>query len=413
MKSTELFRALVLALTVSSSTALVTANQVPLSFLALRGRSTTTTKPYVPITPDAFPTATRTSSSCLHAAAKRAASKMTLAGKILPALQKFLIGPAKFKAIVTNVVSMTHWVDLLVLAAVAWGVRPLAQFTYERGLGRRDDNHDQQQQPASFEASRRYWTAQTAAQVALVALSVYAVDVMSVVLSTVGFRFVDQTDYPANYAKVAYTTLAVQKLLRLKTATLCRLFKVSPDNMGRLDVLDRLVNGLIVSLVSLVLLDWLSVQMGMAMRGLFAFGSVGTLAFTLASQGLLTQLMSGGFLIFSNKMNVGDYVTFGDNVAGTVTKLGWFDTTLRGADNTVTRIPNAGLASQNISNLSRVRQCQVAQTLRFHYEDVDVLPAVLDSIKEEIKRSCPRLITDGTRYVWRHSIPRVAMRVYS
>jgi small-conductance mechanosensitive channel len=94
-------------------------------------------------------------------------------------------------------------------------------------------------------------------------------------------------------------------------------------------------------------------------------------------------------------MYVGDNVTFGDGTAGRVAKLGWMETVLRNSDNTLTRVPNALLASQKISNVSRVAQCQVKQMLRFHYEDADVLPELLDAIRDEIKKSCSRLVTDG------------------
>ena len=59
--------------------------------------------------------------------------------------------------------------------------------------------------------------------------------------------------------------------------------------------------------------------------------------------------------------------------------------------------PNNILSGQKISNLSRVVYSQVKQTLRFHYDDAEEIPALLDSIKEEIRKSCPRLITDNTR----------------
>ena len=48
-------------------------------------------------------------------------------------------------------------------------------------------------------------------------------------------------------------------------------------------------------------------------------------------------------------------------------------------------------------NYSRVPVSQVAQKLRFHVEDVDELPVVLETIRNEIKRSCPKLILDGSR----------------
>lgn len=97
------------------------------------------------------------------------------------------------------------------------------------------------------------------------------------------------------------------------------------------------------------------------------------------------------------RMYVGDNVQFGDGTSGKVMTLGWMETTLRGGDNVLTRVPNSMLASQKVSNLSRLRQSQVKQTLRFHYEDAENIPQVLEDIRNEIKRSCPRLIKNNAR----------------
>jgi hypothetical protein len=63
----------------------------------------------------------------------------------------------------------------------------------------------------------------------------------------------------------------------------------------------------------------------------------------------------------------------------------------------VTRVPNTLLSSQKVSNLSRIAQSQVKQTLRFQYRDALVLPALLADIKTEIRAACPQLITDNSR----------------
>jgi small-conductance mechanosensitive channel len=190
---------------------------------------------------------------------------------------------------------------------------------------------------------------------------------------------------------------AVQRLLRYKTLALCRLFRVDEENMGRIEIVDRLLNGIIGGISALVVLDWMDIKMNNAMTGLFAFGSAGTLAVTLASQGLVTQLLSGIFLMFSDKMYVGDSVVFGDGTSGKVMKLGWMETSLRDSNNIVTRVPNTLLSSQKVSNLSRIKQSQVKQNLRFHYKDATVLPQLLEDIKTEIRKACPRLITDNSR----------------
>jgi small-conductance mechanosensitive channel len=80
-----------------------------------------------------------------------------------------------------------------------------------------------------------------------------------------------------------------------------------------------------------------------------------------------------------------------------VIKLGWMETELRQSDNIIMSVPNSILSGQRLSNLSRQKQCQVKQTLRFNYSDAEQIPALLDSIKSEIRKACPRLVTDGTR----------------
>jgi small-conductance mechanosensitive channel len=109
------------------------------------------------------------------------------------------------------------------------------------------------------------------------------------------------------------------------------------------------------------------------------------------------QLLSGVMLTASDKMYVGDSVKFGDGTSGKIIKLGWMETVLRQSDNVMTSVPNSILSGQTISNMSRQIQSQVKQTLRFHYDDAEQIPSLLESIRSEIKKACPRLITNGTR----------------
>ena len=60
-------------------------------------------------------------------------------------------------------------------------------------------------------------------------------------------------------------------------------------------------------------------------------------------------------------------------------------------------IPNAQVSNQRVQNLARTGTCQVKQVLWFRYEDIEKIPGVIKAIKEEIRASCPKLITDGSR----------------
>jgi small-conductance mechanosensitive channel len=60
-------------------------------------------------------------------------------------------------------------------------------------------------------------------------------------------------------------------------------------------------------------------------------------------------------------------------------------------------VPNTNLVKQHVSNLSRVRYCQVKQVLRLQYKEASKLPGLLKSIKDEIRLACPSVIADGSR----------------
>lgn len=147
----------------------------------------------------------------------------------------------------------------------------------------------------------------------------------------------------------------------------------------------------------MIIFDILSVQLGFAGKSVFAIGSVGTLVVSLASQGFVTQILNGLLLASSDRIYEGDQVKFGNGISGKIVKLGWMETVLRGSDEIMVTVPNADLAGEHVSNLSRLQKSQVKQTLQFEYKDADKLPAVVRDIKKEIRATCPQLITDGSR----------------
>jgi hypothetical protein len=110
--------------------------------------------------------------------------------------------------------------------------------------------------------------------------------VISVVLTILGFTFPNKFGISAAYAKLAYTGWALQRFLVYKRLALCKFYKVDEEDMGRAEYSTVILNGLSIGLVALLILfDSLSVGMG------FAFGSLGTSAFTLGSQKLIAQVV--------------------------------------------------------------------------------------------------------------------------
>jgi small-conductance mechanosensitive channel len=358
-----------------------------------------------------------------HAATVLSSTEPTIVGKVWPVVQKLILisHPPMARKVLSAVIQQTDWIDILLLSFASFGLQPLVFQVRKRLMLRKlqqqsassevdgsadraqeADVEDQQDTDMETEAMEAISTplASVIRELSLVTLSVNFVDIMcDVVFTTLGFTFPRRWNASNTYAKTAFILYGLRRFLIFKTNALCRIYKVSdPNNLpGRIDLVDRLLNALSIGLVSLVLFDWLSVRMGMAVKGIVAFGSIGTLALTLGSQRLVSTFVSGILLQASSKIYPNESVVFGDGTAGTIVQIGWFDTLIRGSDDIVTSIPNVVLSGQKISNLSRARSCQVKQVLRFHYEDADEIPGLLDSIKSEIKKRCPRLVRDGSR----------------
>jgi MscS family membrane protein len=136
----------------------------------------------------------------------------------------------------------------------------------------------------------------------------------------------------------------------------------------------------------------------MGLQSVLTGSGIGAIAFSLASKDLAQHIV-GGFVIQTwDAFDVGDDIKLGDGTEGTVLKIGLVETEIVGYDNISIKIPNSQLTSQRVSNLSRIKRSRVEQLLRFKYSDLDLLPLVLDDIKDEIKTTCsPKLILDGSK----------------
>jgi predicted ferric reductase len=83
----------------------------------------------------------------------------------------------------------------------------------------------------------------------------YAVDVISVVLITLGFTFPNKIGISAAYTKLAYTAWALQHFLVYvyKLLALYKFYKVDEEDIGREEIFGRILNSLSVGLVALIL----------------------------------------------------------------------------------------------------------------------------------------------------------------
>ena len=88
------------------------------------------------------------------------------------------------------------------------------------------------------------------------------------------------------------------------------------------------------------------------------------LAIGTAWGGLLTHFAAGVFLQVLRPYRVGDFVTVGGGVTGTVKELGLFGTTLISPDNTVVTVGNNKVLSETIQNFSLLQWRRVDVTAK-------------------------------------------------
>ncbi len=117
--------------------------------------------------------------------------------------------------------------------------------------------------------------------------------------------------------------------------------------------MDRAAHGLILTLSKTVmialLLLILASELGIDVTGIVALASVVTLAISLSLQNMLSNVVGGFTVLYTNPFSAGDYVEVGGQ-SGTVEEVGMTYTKLVTPDNKVVYIPNSAVVSAEIVN---------------------------------------------------------------
>mmetsp|Transcript_18563 Transcript_18563/g.38503 ORF Transcript_18563/g.38503 Transcript_18563/m.38503 type:complete len:531 (-) Transcript_18563:143-1735(-) len=254
----------------------------------------------------------------------------------------------------------------------------------------------------SFKDTLIYQVVDHVSQAAKVGVAVIGADCLALIGKLMGNDHDLMDNFSRIFSKVAYTGWITHRLQAFKRYLLRNTLGKSKIELGKLNIIDHLLDGMIYSLWLIFLLDFLEVQTGIAVKSLFSVGATGTLVLGLASKDIASQIMNGLTLNLSEKMYEGDEVRFSDGTSGVIVKMGWMETMIRSSDELVVGIPNTDLSGQRVYNLSRTPRSQVKQSLRISYNDADKIPELLEAIKERIKEACPKLIPDGLSAYWQN-----------
>ncbi|MCI4236100.1 small-conductance mechanosensitive channel MscS [Dickeya dianthicola] len=163
---------------------------------------------------------------------------------------------------------------------------------------------------------------------------------------------------------------------RMMSNTMSRLMVARGIDVTVADFLSALVRYGIIAFTLIAALSRVGVQTTSVIAILGAAG----LAVGLALQGSLSNFAAGVLLVVFRPFRTGESVDLG-GVAGTVTQVQIFSTTLLTADGKVIVVPNGKIIAGNITNSSREPDCRTEIIVGVAYDaDIDVVKKVLGDI---------------------------------
>jgi len=158
----------------------------------------------------------------------------------------------------------------------------------------------------------------------------------------------------------------------------------------------RICTRLLGMVVGAVLLAMGADRLGIPVYGIVAGLGVGGLAIALAAQPTVENLIGGLSLFADKSIRVGDFCRCGTD-AGTVETIGIRSTWIRGADRTLTTIPNAALSKMSVINFGRRDKTLIQSTIGVRYEtSPEQLRYLLVKIREMLLGH-PRIHPDPVR----------------
>ena len=139
------------------------------------------------------------------------------------------------------------------------------------------------------------------------------------------------------------------------------------DRLALLDLLDKLISGVVA-----VLLGWQALRLlGVSASVLLTAGGVGAAALAFGSRTIVENGLSGLGLYLNRPFVVGDGIRLpAQQLQGEVEAIGWFYTRLRDPDRQTLYIPNGTFTSQAVQNLAQIDrrrlQLELSQIGRAH-----------------------------------------------
>ena len=190
----------------------------------------------------------------------------------------------------------------------------------------------------------------------------------------------------------AFAWLAV-RFIRIAERNFIADKQAKGENFDRatLDAIVKLLRLSVLITAFLVALQTL----GFSISGVLAFGGIGGIAVGFAAKDLLANFFGGLMIYLDRPFAIGDWVRSPDrSIEGTVERIGWRQTVIRGFDTRPLYIPNSAFASIAVENPSRMRNRQIYETIGIRYADAGAMAAIVTDV-EAMLRAHDEIDTDG------------------
>lgn len=148
--------------------------------------------------------------------------------------------------------------------------------------------------------------------------------------------------------------------------------RATVDAVAKLLRVSVLITGFLIGLQSL----------GFSIEGVLAFGGIGGIAVGFAARDMLANFFGAFVLLMDKPFAVGDWIRSSEmEIEGTVEEIGWRVTRIRTFDKRPLYVPNSNFSNITIENPSRMSNRRIKETIGVRYDDMSVLPDVLNDIR--------------------------------
>ncbi|MCB5237623.1 mechanosensitive ion channel family protein [Niallia circulans] len=166
-------------------------------------------------------------------------------------------------------------------------------------------------------------------------------------------------------------------------------------SQGRAFTLESLTNNLITYILFFILVITILQLLGIDTTAILAGAGIIGLAVGFGAQGLVSDLVSGFFILLEKQLDVGELVTIGE-FSGTVEQVGLRTTQIRAGDGTLHFIPNREITQ--LSNHSRGEMQALVDIDISLCNDLPKTMEILNQVCERLAKENP-VITDGPNVI--------------